>query len=33
MLVEFKQNPPDMGYLKEYRETRLGGGHPNKGLE
>ena len=33
LLLEFKMNPPEMGEIKEYRETQLGGGHPNRGLQ
>ena len=30
---EAKINPPDTKEYKEYIEVRLGGGHPNRGLE
>lgn len=32
LMVNFKQNPPDMMEIKEYNEVKLGGGHPNKNL-
>ena len=32
-MVEMKQNPPDLAETKEYFESSLGGGKPNKGLE
>lgn len=31
-MVNFKQNPPDRGEIKEYIEVQLKGGHPNRNL-
>jgi len=32
-MLQYKQDPEDKPEIKEYIEVKLGGGHPNKGLE